>query len=58
MKWDKGNTTILPQIVPGTTIRLRPPWQKKAPQGAQRRPGAPTLRVVTATKPPESADKA
>lgn len=46
MKWDKGNTTIMPRIVPGTTIRIRPPWQKKTPPRPATRPGAPALRVI------------
>ncbi|MEP9352476.1 hypothetical protein ABLE93_02635 [Xanthobacter sp. KR7-65] len=57
MKWDKGNTTVMPRIVPGTTIRIRAPWQKKAPQRTPLRPGGPVLRIVE-TPPAEGEDKA
>lgn len=48
MKWDKGNTPIMPQIVPGTTIRIRAPWQKNTQPrvSATTRPGGPALRLV------------
>lgn len=59
MKWDKGNTPVMPRILPGTTIRIRPPWQKKAPQrvSASARPGGPVLRLVEGTREPGNEDK-
>ncbi|MCG5237773.1 hypothetical protein [Xanthobacter oligotrophicus] len=60
MKWDKGNTPIMARIVPGTTIRIRPPWQKTVSQrpSASARRGGPTLRLVATPKPSEGEDKA
>lgn len=60
MKWDKGNTPIMPRIVPGTTIRIRPPWQKTVSQrpSASARPGGPTLRLVATPKAPKGEDNA
>ena len=45
MKWDKGNTPIMPRIVPGTTIRILPPWQKTGQKRANPLRG-PALRVI------------
>lgn len=53
MKWDKGNTPVMPRIVPGTTIRIRPPWQKTVPArpaASARRSAGPALRLVEAAK--------
>lgn len=67
MKWDKGNTPIMARIVPGTTIRIRPPWQKE--QQMRTSPHmAPTpprplrgtgfkLHLVETPKVPEGEDK-
>lgn len=60
MKWDKGNTPIMARIVPRTTIRIRPPWQKTGSQrlSALARPGGPKLRVVeTPVETPMEASK-
>ncbi|GLI20459.1 hypothetical protein GGQ86_002258 [Xanthobacter flavus] len=53
MKWDKGNTPIMPRIVPGTMIRILPPWQKTGQKRANPLRG-PTLRVIE-TERPEAA---
>ncbi|MFG1261484.1 hypothetical protein [Xanthobacter aminoxidans] len=59
MKWDKGNTPIMPRIVPGTTIRLLPPWQKTAQKRANPlRPGGPALRVIETERPEAGAAEA
>ncbi|MBP2149356.1 MULTISPECIES: hypothetical protein [Xanthobacter] len=49
MKWDKGNTPIMPRIVPGTTIRILPPWQKTGQKRANPLRG-PSLRVIEAER--------
>lgn len=56
MKWDKGNTPVMPQILPGTTIRIRAPWQKKASAGSAMRGTSPKLRLVEPAKKPDPAD--
>ncbi len=53
MKWDKGNTPIMPRIVPGTMIRILPPWQKTGQKRANPLRG-PALRVIEA-EPSEAA---
>lgn len=49
MDWDKGDTAAMPRLVPGTSIRIRPPWPKKTRPG---KPGAGRFRVVAAPLPP------
>lgn len=58
MKWDKGNTPIMPRILPGTTIRIRAPWQKTPPKRPAVRPGGPALRLVETAKPTRGDDDA
>lgn len=54
MKWDKGNTPIMPRIVPGTMIRILPPWQKTGQKRANPLRG-PALRVIEADAPEREA---
>lgn len=59
MKWDKGNTPIMPRIVPGTMIRILPPWQKTGQKRANPlRPRGPALRVVENATPETGAPEA
>lgn len=57
MKWDKGNTPIMSRILPGTMIRMLPPWQKTGQKRANPlRPGGPALRVVESAPVKASAE--